>query len=579
MTPDQASAAKGVLQIPWALAATVVSYNVPGVKAHIQLTGSALANIFLGQITNWNDPKIKKLNPKAPLPDLKITPVYRSDGSGDTFVFTDYLTQVSEPWRANVGNATQVQFPTGVGAKGNDGVAGVIKSTSGAIGYVSLSYDFANGLQYALLRNAAGQFPAPSIASISEAAKSVDEHPGEQQHLDREPAQDVPEGLPDVHLHLRARAGEVVEGRHAQALPHLRHHDGPEVRREARLRAAAGQDPEHRQGDDREDRRQLAREPRAGPGAHAPGPVGVLAPIHGTRTRPRASCSRRIRRPTASRRKVRLSDLSLHGATLAGAAIAVAAARRHRLEGRRPRAPRDLDVRPRLHHRQAWNPVTNKYGAWDFLVGTLVSSIGALLIAGPLAVGIAIYLTELSPRWVRQPLAILVELLAAIPSVVLGLWGILVLGPFVNIHLEPWLNSVLGWIPLFSGDPSPVGMLPAILILALMMLPIITSISREVLLTAPRDMRDGALALGVTRWEMIRGIVLPYARPGIAAAMMLGLARALGEAIAVTQVIGSATGNPWWTCSRRRTRSAAASRASTRARRATCRAPRSPTSR
>jgi phosphate transport system permease protein len=193
----------------------------------------------------------------------------------------------------------------------------------------------------------------------------------------------------------------------------------------------------------------------------------------------------------------------------------------------------------------SWNPVTNKYGAWDFLVGTLISSVGALLIAGPLAVGIAIYLTELSPRWVRQPLAILVELLAAIPSVVLGLWGILVLGPFVHTHLEPWLNSVLGWIPLFSGDASPVGMLPAILILALMMLPIVTSISREVLLTAPRDMRDGALALGVTRWEMIRGIVLPYARPGIAAAMMLGLARALGEAIAVTQVIGSATGVHW----------------------------------
>jgi phosphate transport system permease protein len=158
---------------------------------------------------------------------------------------------------------------------------------------------------------------------------------------------------------------------------------------------------------------------------------------------------------------------------------------------------------------------------------------------------------------------------------VLGLWGILVLGPFVQAHLEPWLNGALGWIPLFSGSSSPVGMLPAILILALMMLPIITSISREVLLTAPRDMRDGALALGVTRWEMIRGIVLPYARPGIAAAMMLGLARALGEAIAVTQVIGSATGihvslfGP----------SRAVSRASTRVRPATCRWLRLPTSR
>jgi phosphate transport system permease protein len=112
----------------------------------------------------------------------------------------------------------------------------------------------------------------------------------------------------------------------------------------------------------------------------------------------------------------------------------------------------------------------------------------------------------------------------------------------VHLHLEPWLISGLGWIPLFSGSASPLGLLPAIIVLALMMLPIITSISREVLLTAPRDMRDGALALGVTRWEMIRGIVIPYAKPGIAAAMMLGLARALGEAIAVTQVIGSATG-------------------------------------
>jgi phosphate transport system substrate-binding protein len=173
MTPDQSSAAKGVLQIPWALAATVLSYNVPGPKAHIKLTGAILSGIYLGTITNWNDPAIKKLNPKAPLPNLKITPVYRSDGSGDTFVFTDYLTQVSAPWRANVGNATQVQFPTGVGAKGNDGVSGVIKSTPGAIGYVSLSYDFANGLQYALLRNQAGQYVAPSIASISEAAKSL----------------------------------------------------------------------------------------------------------------------------------------------------------------------------------------------------------------------------------------------------------------------------------------------------------------------------------------------------------------------------------------------------------------------
>jgi phosphate transport system permease protein len=245
---------------------------------------------------------------------------------------------------------------------------------------------------------------------------------------------------------------------------------------------------------------------------------------------------------TRLRRRVRLSDLGLHGLTLAGAALVVAL-----LAGIVWKVV-DL-ARPAISSdglgfitSTQWNPVTNRYGGWDFLVGTLISSLGALVLAGPIAVGIAIYLTELSPRRVRQPLAIMVELLAAIPSVVLGLWGILVLGPFVHLHLEPWLIRWLGWIPLFSGSASPLGLLPAIIVLALMMLPIITSISREVLLTAPRDMRDGALALGVTRWEMIRGIVIPYAKPGIAAAMMLGLARALGEAIAVTQVIGSATG-------------------------------------
>jgi phosphate transport system permease protein len=261
---------------------------------------------------------------------------------------------------------------------------------------------------------------------------------------------------------------------------------------------------------------------------HAPAPDLLLTPPPDTDARLRS--------------RVRISDLSLHALTFAGVALVVAL-----LAGIVWKVV-DL-ARPAISSdglgfitSTQWNPVTNRYGGWDFLLGTVISSLGALLLAGPVAVGIAIYLTELSPRRVRQPLAIMVELLAAIPSVVLGLWGILVLGPFVHLHLEPWLNSALGWIPLFSGSPSPLGLLPAIIVLALMMLPIITSISREVLLTAPRDMRDGALALGVTRWEMIRGIVLPYAKPGIAAAMMLGLARALGEAIAVTQVIGSATG-------------------------------------
>ncbi|HET9104321.1 MAG TPA: phosphate ABC transporter permease subunit PstC [Solirubrobacteraceae bacterium] len=188
-----------------------------------------------------------------------------------------------------------------------------------------------------------------------------------------------------------------------------------------------------------------------------------------------------------------------------------------------------------------WNPVTDHYGALTFIYGTLVSSFIALIIATPMAIAIAVYLTELAPRFVRRPVAILVELLAAIPSVILGLWGIIVLGPFLSAHLEPFLNGILGWLPLFSGAYSPYGMLNAALILTIMALPIVTAITREVFETTPPEVKEAAYALGATRWEMVRMTVLPLGRPGMVGAVILGLGRALGEAIAVTQVIGNAT--------------------------------------
>jgi phosphate transport system permease protein len=191
---------------------------------------------------------------------------------------------------------------------------------------------------------------------------------------------------------------------------------------------------------------------------------------------------------------------------------------------------------------QAWNPVSNQFGAADFIFGTVESSFFALLIAGPMAVAIALYLTELAPRVIRRPVAILVELLAAIPSVILGLWGIIILGPFVGNHFGPFLNSVLGWIPLFGGTPSPYGMFSAILILTIMTVPIVSAIMREVFQTTPVDLKEGAYALGATPWEMVRMVILPHARPGMVGAIMLGLGRALGEAIAVTQVIGNTAG-------------------------------------
>jgi phosphate transport system permease protein len=193
-----------------------------------------------------------------------------------------------------------------------------------------------------------------------------------------------------------------------------------------------------------------------------------------------------------------------------------------------------------------WDPVKNVLGAGSFLFGTALTSLVALAFAAPLSIAIALYLTELAPRFLRGPVTALVETLAAVPSVVVGLWGILVLGPALAHHVEPWLNNTLGFIPLF-GQPSlsPASVFTAVVVLTIMIIPIVSSISRELFLGVPHELKEGALALGTTRWEMIRGVVFPYARAGVAAAMILGLGRAVGEAIAVTQVIGGGTAIHW----------------------------------
>jgi phosphate transport system permease protein len=235
----------------------------------------------------------------------------------------------------------------------------------------------------------------------------------------------------------------------------------------------------------------------------------------------------------------RVGDRLLHGITLLAALAAVA------LVG--AIAYKIVDgARPAISHfglgfldGTTWDAVRNVFGAGPLLFGTAVTSLIALLIAAPLGVAIGLYLSELAPRGIRGIIGSLVETLAAIPSVVLGLWGILVVGPFLAAHVEPWLHRTLGFLPIFGGDVSQSGILPAGLILAIMVLPIVASISRELFLSVPHELEEGALALGATRWEMVRGVVLSSARPGIAAATILGLGRALGEAIAVTQVIGA----------------------------------------
>ena len=186
-----------------------------------------------------------------------------------------------------------------------------------------------------------------------------------------------------------------------------------------------------------------------------------------------------------------------------------------------------------------WDPVAERFGAFPLVVGTLVSSFLALLIAVPLSLGVAIFLTEFAPGRLRQPVAFLIELLAAIPSVVYGLWGLFVLIPFLREGVFPLLQDWLGFLPFFRGTIYGPSMLSASIILAIMVMPYVMSVSREVLLAVPPSQREAALALGATRWEAVMTAVVPYARSGIVGAVILGLGRALGETMAVTMLIGN----------------------------------------
>ncbi|HEY7632588.1 MAG TPA: phosphate ABC transporter substrate-binding protein PstS [Thermoleophilaceae bacterium] len=172
LTGPQRGACNRCYQIPWALTATGIAFHLDGIRK-LKLTGPIVAGIYLGQITNWSDPKIKKINPGVNLPNLKITPAYRSDGSGDTYAFTDYLSRVSKTWKRKVGFSTQVSFPTGVGGKGNDGLTAIVTSTNGAISYISASYIIAHNLGAAALQNRAGRFEYPNLKNIAAAAKGV----------------------------------------------------------------------------------------------------------------------------------------------------------------------------------------------------------------------------------------------------------------------------------------------------------------------------------------------------------------------------------------------------------------------
>ena len=193
---------------------------------------------------------------------------------------------------------------------------------------------------------------------------------------------------------------------------------------------------------------------------------------------------------------------------------------------------------------QVWNPVTEKFGALAPIYGTVITSIIAMLIAIPIAFGIAVFLTETCPRWLRTPIGIAIELLAAIPSIVFGIWGLFILAPILQQHVQPWLIDHIGPLPiigvLFQGTPYGIGLLTAGIVLAIMVLPFITAVMREVFLVTPTAIKEAAYGVGATQWEVVWDVVLPWSRTGVIGGIMLGLGRALGETMAVTFVVGNA---------------------------------------
>jgi phosphate transport system permease protein len=188
-----------------------------------------------------------------------------------------------------------------------------------------------------------------------------------------------------------------------------------------------------------------------------------------------------------------------------------------------------------------WNAPESKFGARDLLVGTIVTSFGAVLIAAPLSIAIGLFLSELAPPAIRGPVGTLIEMIAAVPSVVIGLWGIFVLAPFNAQHVQPFLSSFLGWLPIFANGEDKVEstVFTAMIVLTIMIIPITSSICRELFIGVPTELEEASIGLGATRWEMVKTVVVPSVRGGVVAAVILGLGRALGEAIAVTQVIGN----------------------------------------
>ena len=586
LTSLEMEKAREAVHIPETIGSIIVSYNIPEVPdSGLKLTGPILAGIYLGEITKWNDPQIQKLNPDLFLPTQNIIVVHRSDGSGTTFVWTDYLSKVSNEWKAQVGKGKSVQWPTGIGAPGNEGVASTVKSTPYAIGYVELSYALATRMTYAYLENQEGNFIEPSIDSVRAAvASSATLLPRGDESWEPVSTTDAPgkDSYPissfsylllykELSINPRidsldkARAlvdfvsWAITDGQQfADDLGYVALPDNVVILNQDTLSSLTykGQPV-------------LTTENETDPAS----PeilvtfvaavvilpiVAAVGMIIYVRRKNRGSLSKELTKIGAKKESVhdRLSPFLLKN-TPTGDKIfrfIVIGAASYTILLLGLVAISIFSGSAEVFYSEGvigfitgtdWNAVEGResYGALPYIVGTLISSGIAMAIGVPISLGIAIFIVEVAPQRMSIPLSFVIELLAAVPSIIYGLWALFVFRFWIRDFIEVPLNQAFGeTIPIFAKPPFGLDIFTAGIVLAIMIIPTVSSISREVIRAVPNTQREAAYSLGATRLEMIKTAIFPYAKSGLFGAAILGLGRAVGETMLVTMIIGNAIG-------------------------------------
>ena len=585
LSSSEMKKAPGAVHIPETIGSIVMSYNIPEVpNKGLKLTGSILADIYLGKITRWNDQRIQKLNPDILLPAQAIIVIHRSDGSGTTFVWTDYLSKASSVWKAQVGKGKSVQWPTGIGAPGNEGVASTIKSMPYTIGYIELSYALTTKMTYAYLQNREGIFIEPSIDSVRAAvASSFKLLPRGDESWEQVSTTDAPgkdsypissfsyfilykelstnpriDSMDKAKAMVDFIAWAITDGQkfakdlayvalpndvvtlNQETLKSLTYKGQPILTTESETDVAS------------------TRLLMSFVAAAVILPLVAAAGIIYVLRKNRRSLSQEVTK-IGSRRKSaydRISPILMRSAPAGDKIfrfIVISSAGYTILLLCLVATSIFYGSAEVFHHEGVigfitgtdWNAVEGResYGALPYIVGTLISSAIAMAIGVPISLGIAIFIAEISPHRLSIPLSFTIELLAAVPSIIYGLWALFVFRFWIRDFVEIPLYQAFGQtIPLFARTPFGLDVFTAGIVLAIMIIPTVSSISREVIRAVPHAQREAAYSLGATRLEMIKTAIFPYAKSGLFGSAVLGLGRAVGETILVTMIIGNSIG-------------------------------------